>query len=451
MSITRHIREIPLKLRQAASKDLSIEISGNSRYTQKRDYLDVYHVHEGVGYFPYHYARVGLALTPRLRKDYPPADIVYKVEEFPLREEQLNVKRLAIDALNKEGSCILSLYTGFGKTCLSIYLASKLKMKTLYVNNRLAVLDQIVESVRKFSRSKVQLLTAKSTLDPGADFYVVNAINVPKFGPGTFSCVGTLVVDEVHCMLAQSLSRALHHVTPRYLIGLSATPYRDDGLNGLFDLYFGPEKIHIPLHRRHKVYKMDTPLEPPVEFTDGGQLNWGAVLKFQAENEARNEKIVEILRKFAGRVFMVICKRVSQIKYLEDRLKELGESVDALYANKKKFDRGARILIGTGQKLGVGFDHPRVNALVLAADFEAYFIQTLGRSMRTPEVEPIIFDLVDKNGLLNKHWKTRERVYKEHGGEISGLGWEDLAERDLPARAGKKKEKKEKGPTAILL
>jgi len=449
MSITSYLREIPIKLRQTASRDLCIEVSGNKRYTQKTDYLNVYHVHEQIGYFPYNYARTNLKLFPRLRKEYPQAKIVYKNEDFPLREEQLKVKKSAIDALNKEGSCILSLYTGFGKTCLSIYLASKLKMKTLYINNRLTIIDQIVESVQKFSRSKVQLLTAKSTIDPLADFYVINAINVPKFKPGTFNGVGTLIIDEIHCMLSQVLSLSLHHVTPRYLIGLSATPYRDDGLNSLFDLYFGPERIHIPLHRKHSVYKIESGLEPPIEFTAAGQLNWGAILNFQAENEARNEKIIEILRKFSDRVFMVICKRVSQIKYLEKRLKDLGESVDALYANKKKYDRDARILIGTGQKMGVGFDHPRVNALVLAADFEAYFIQTLGRSMRTPEVEPLIFDMVDKNPLLNRHWKTREKVYKEHGGGIAGLRWEDLSEQEAPRKTRGVREKK-KDPTSIL-
>jgi superfamily II DNA or RNA helicase len=445
MSITKNIREIPLKLRQKASEDLRIEISGNEKYTSKKEYLNVFHVNEQIGYFPYHYARNILRLATKLRKDYPQANIVYKNEEFPLREEQVEVKTKAVSALNKDGSCILALYPGFGKTCLSIYLSSKLKMKTLYINNRLAIIDQIVESVKKFSQSKVQLLNTKTVLDPTADFYVVNAINVPKFKPGTFNGIGTLIIDEIHCMLSKVLSQALHYITPRYIIGLSATPYRDDGFNLLFDLYFGPERIYIPLYRKHIVYKVNTPLEPPIEFTTNGTLNWGTVLNFQAENETRNEKIIKILQKFNDRVFMIICKRVNQIKYLHQKLQELNESVDAIYANKKKYNREARILIGTGQKMGVGFDHPRVNALILAGDFEAYFIQTLGRSVRTPEVEPIIFDIVDKNRVLERHWQTRQKVYKEHGGIIKKLKWETLE--DLKNQTSKE----DTDPISILL
>ncbi len=436
-----------MPLRELASKELSVEISGNQRYTQKKDYLNVFYVRETVAYFPYHYAREKLKLPTKLRSDYPRANIVYKTEEYPLREEQVLVKTKAIAALNKEGSCVLALYTGFGKTCLSIYLAAKLKLKVLYINNRLSIIDQLLEEVERFSHSKVQLLTPKTSVDPSADFYVVNAINVPKFKFGTFKNIGTLIVDEVHCMLAQAMSQALHHITPRYLIGLSATPYRADGLDLLFDLYFGPERIYIPLYRKHTVYKLDSPLVPTIEYTAGGTLNWGTILKDQAESGERNKKIVDILQKFSDRVFMVICKRLHQVDALYDLLKSAGESVDKLTGKKKTYDPEARILIGTGQKMGVGFNQPRVNALVLAADFEAYFIQTLGRSMRTPEVEPLIFDIVDQNSSLKKHWKTREKVYREHGGEIKGLDWGTLEEAEIKEETrGRKKQE----PRAIL-
>jgi superfamily II DNA or RNA helicase len=140
---------------------------------------------------------------------------------------------------------------------------------------------------------------------------------------------------------------------------------------------------------------------------------------------------------------MVICKRVSQIVYLEKRLTELKESFDALHGKKREYDKEARILIGTCQKLGVGFNQPRINTLLLAADFEAYFIQTLGRSMRTPEVKPIIFDIVDKNSLLQKHWKTRAKVYIEHGGKIKGLQWENLEEKNIGTQSLLQKNKKD--------
>ena len=55
---------------------------------------------------------------------------------------------------------------------------------------------------------------------------------------------------------------------------------------------------------------------------------------------------------------------------------------------------------------------------MLACDVEEYFIQYLGRIFRTKEGLPIIFDLVDNNSILNKHWNTRRKIYQDHGGTV---------------------------------
>ena len=41
--------------------------------------------------------------------------------------------------------------------------------------------------------------------------------------------------------------------------------------------------------------------------------------------------------------------------------------------------------------------------------------------LRTEEVVPIIFDIVDKNPILEKHFKVRKAVYLEHGGSVSDM------------------------------
>ena len=58
-----------------------------------------------------------------------------------------------------------------------------------------------------------------------------------------FKDIGVCIIDEIHCIMAEGLSKCTQKILPRYLIGLSATPYREDGLNILLDLYFGEEKI----------------------------------------------------------------------------------------------------------------------------------------------------------------------------------------------------------------
>jgi superfamily II DNA or RNA helicase len=94
----------------------------------------------------------------------------------------------------------------------------------------------------------------------------------------------------------------------------------------------------------------------------------------------------------------------------------MGESVTTLLETEQEFDKDARILIGTTSKCGTGFDHPKLNALLLASDMDEYFIQALGRIFRKIDEEtPVVFDLIDKNRVLYKHFESREEVYKEVG------------------------------------
>tara|TARA_B110000908_G_C9957164_1_gene315183 strand:- start:169 stop:597 length:429 start_codon:yes stop_codon:yes gene_type:complete len=128
--------------------------------------------------------------------------------------------------------------------------------------------------------------------------------------------------------------------------------------------------------------------------------------------------IVELVKFFPKRVFLVLCKRINQGNYLVQRLREEGEDVTSLIGKQQEFEQKSRILVGISSKVGTGFDHPRLDALILASDIQAYFIQYLGRCMRTQEGVPLIFDLVDKNPILDKHFRVRRSTYLEHGGSI---------------------------------
>jgi len=64
--------------------------------------------------------------------------------------------------------------------------------------------------------------------------------------------------------------QCVHHI---YIIGLTAPPYRMDGLNSLLDMYFGKYKIARTLWREHIAYKVSTGFKPTVEQTANGRVN----------------------------------------------------------------------------------------------------------------------------------------------------------------------------------
>lgn len=419
MSIPINISELTIEHKKKIIDDLQIELpqkKGKSSLS-----LNIIHVDENTDQLilPYSYAKqfTSLKLKSPARKTFTAADIRF---EGTLREYQKEVKKKVIPQLNATGSCVLSLHVGWGKSIFAIYLASKLCLKTLIIVNRLILLKQWSELIEKVCpNSKFQILKPKSDIDDDCHFYLMNAMNVCKMGVESFRDIGTVICDEVHLLCAKTLYKSLYFLRPRYLLGLSATPYRPDGLGCLIDLFFGNFKITKKLFREHAVYEVHTGFEIDYKLNWEGKMDWNSVLNGQAEHSTRNDNIIRIVKVFSSRYFLVLCKRISQGRHLVELFQKSRISVTDLLGSKKDFDETARVVVATTQKCGVGFSHDRLNALIIASDVEEYFIQYLGRVFRTPDVVPIVFDFVDNLPILRRHYHTRKRVYKECGGTIN--------------------------------
>lgn len=344
-----------------------------------------------------------------------------------LRSTQKEVKDDCISALNKRGSILISLYPGCGKTALAIYLSSKIGLKTLIICHRIILIEQWIKAIERFIDNpkigfvKPSLSLKKMEKAKNSDFLIVNAQNIKTLGEEFFKDVGLVVIDEIHCILAESLSECLGYLSPRYIIGLSATPHRSDGLDKLLDFYFGDgNKIIRELHHPHIVYKIDT----GIEYEEDSKTEWSAMISSQCLHEKRNDLIVDIALHFKDRHFLILCKRVDQAKYIFYRLEEEKENVSIIVEDNNQFDPDSRILVASTQKCGVGFSHDILDSLILGSDIEEYFIQYLARVMRTEQVKPIVFDLVDNNKSLKRHFTERKKVYQKAGGEIKNFNKE---------------------------
>ena len=415
MSLKADINKLSNKDREKINNELLLILKNESKILADKEIQPFDIVNNDI-YLPFNYALCELNYKRPERQLFPSMNIKF---DGDLRDEQIIIKKEALKKLSDKGCTILSLYTGFGKTCLAINLACNIKLKTLIIVNKIVLIKQWEESILKFCPTAlIQKLTSKTKMKD-CDFYIMNAMNISKMGRKFYESIGCVVADEVHLLVAETLAKSLQYLTPRYLIGLSATPYRLDGLNKLLDLYFGEDKIIREMNREHIIYKVNTGIEIEMELVEStGKVNWGAVLKSQSDNEERNELIIKIIQKFKDRNFLVLCKRVEQATFLFNKLKDLGEYTDNLIGSKQEFDRDCRVLVGIHQKVGTGFDWAKADALLLACDLDAYFIQALGRIFRKKDTIPIVFDLVDNNFILTKHFKNRLQVYEKVGGKI---------------------------------
>jgi superfamily II DNA or RNA helicase len=343
------------------------------------------------------------------------------VQTYRLSIEKQNVDEYFGFTLDGNGRFLLHNGILTHNTITSLCIASTIRLTTMIFVNKLVLIDQWLETIYKCfgQETRVQVIEGrKCTLQLGCDFYIVNAINVKKHPFELYKNlgIGLLLVDECHLLMTRIFSQALSFIRPRYMIGLSATPFRIDGYDILLELYFGLHRVVRKLHRSHTVYHIDSKIKIEHERDVRGDILWHSVIEKQTTHVKRNEMIADICRKYSTRNILVLSKRLCQIEHIANLLRD--QHVTVMKENENTFDENARILIATFQKVGTGFSHDKLDMLVLASDTEEYFIQYLGRVFRRPDVQPIVIDIVDQHPILKRHFHTRKRVYEEAGGTI---------------------------------
>ena len=341
---------------------------------------------------------------------------------------------------------LLGDFTVTHNTLYSLYLACKIGYKTLIVCHRVRLIIQWKESILKACGpdTKVQVVGGKDEVDPDTDFYIINAVTLPKRDRYDFFHVKTMIADEAHTLCTEKYSRGFNYVFPQYLIGLTATPLRSDGQDKVIELFIGPNMIYRPLRANFNAYLLKTGFRPVVGKNAAGDLDWNSVLASQAGDTGRNTTIVNLCRYFCRRNILVLCKRKDQARIIHAGLLKYGEDVTVFMGSTKILNLESRIVISTCSKSGVGFDHQKLDMLILASDVEENFVQYLGRVFRRDDQCPIILDMIDNFRPLQTHAQSRTKIYEDAGGCIRNFGnyfptfrgWSDVFRTDLSDLVG---------------
>lgn len=355
-------------------------------------------------------------------EEFKPISLKFEGNLLPRQKE---VKDECIEILNRTGSVVLSLHTGFGKTVMAIYLASKIKLQTVIICHRKIIMDQWIQSINKYiPTATVRVLGEKMKRgykgpeEQDVDFLICNVINIPKKDRNYFKNFGLVVIDEIHTICTESFSRGLLYLFPDYIIGLSATPFRSDGMDRLIEIFCGPEIIYRKLYRPFNAYKIKTGFKPKTELNVSGTLDWNSVLEDQAINKDRNNLIANLCRYFIKRNILVLVKRKEHAEILKNMLLQYGEDVDMFTGDSKECNYNCRILVATYSIAGCGFDMVKLDLLIGAADVLENFTQYIGRIFRRDDVSAIYIDLVDEMSTIKKHSLERLKICKELGAEV---------------------------------
>ena len=244
-----------------------------------------------------------------------------------------------------------------------------------------------------------------------------------------------------HLVKLQSAAILLQKVNARYIYGVSATPKRGDHLEKIIFMLLGPIRHSYTAKERameqgigHYVY----PRYTRVIDTNESKNDINGAYALISMNSARNEMILEDTRTCVkdGRTPVILTRYKEQAKYLYNHLQGDADHVFLLYgdnSDKENLEVRRRlkevpkhqslILVATGQKIGEGFDYPRLDTLMLAApvSFSSRLEQYIGRLNRDYDgkKDVIVYDYVDSHIRdFDNMYAKRLRTYKRTGFQL---------------------------------
>lgn len=353
---------------------------------------------------------------------------------------------------------ILSATTAFGKTVVCSYLIAKRKVNTLILLQNKELLEQWVEELNKFLNineelpiyftksgrkkkrgSVIGILSGnKNTLNGIIDVAMVGSVYAKGDFNKYINSYGMIIMDECHHCGSNTSVSVMRKINARYVYGVSATPNRGDNLEKIIYMLLGPIRHSFTAKERakqqgigHFVYPRFTKVVDVSEFRNNINAAYNAV----SNSQTRNLMIIEDTKSVvaAGRTPVILTKYKEQARKLYENLQGYADNVFLFYGdNSDKENADIRrklkdvaneqslILIATGQKIGEGFDFPRLDTLMLATpvSFSGRLEQYVGRLHRdyVGKKDVIVYDYIDFNiKVFENMYMKRLRTYKRLG------------------------------------
>ena len=157
-----------------------------------------------------------------------------------LRPEQVPIQKIFLD---QQGGGIISLKCGGGKTVLALSIIATLKTKTIVLVHKDFLMTQWRDRIKQFLPTAKIGKIQQDTVDvEGKDIVLamVQSVSVKEYPQEVFEQFGLAVFDECHHLGAEVFFKSMRKVASKYMLGLSATPKRKDGLQWVFESFIGP-------------------------------------------------------------------------------------------------------------------------------------------------------------------------------------------------------------------
>lgn len=350
----------------------------------------------------------------------------------------------AVSGMLHHDTGVLCAPTAFGKTVTAAALIARRGVNTLVLVHRTELLKQWQERLQAFlgvGKGVVGTIGGGKAKPTGQiDIAVMQSLSRQGEVNPLVENYGQVIVDECHHVGAVSFDAILKRTKAKYVLGLTATPFRRDGLQPIIFMQCGPIRYTAatPAGAPHDLEVVPRSRFSPIDLPAEAGIQ--EVFRHLAHDEVRTEAIAEdVMRAYdQGRKVLVLTERTDHLEAIKGALGDLTPAPFVLHGRLSKKQRvrlladlealspdAPRILLATGKLVGEGFDHPPLDTLVLAlpVSWKGTLQQYAGRLHRehASKTNVRIIDFVDtSHPALLRMWEKRQRGYRTMGYKIGG-------------------------------
>jgi len=382
------------------------------------------------------------------------------IEHFPSRELREEYQEPDLERMLQSVRGVVKWPTGAGKTLLATYyIARRQVLPVIFYVHRVSLLEQTYRvfsqefhsnSVGRVGGGFVEAdkpIVVATIQTVGRALKILNSSKEDKtpLTNADKAMIGhmceearSIIVDECHHQPATTLMQILNASRNAYhRFGLSATPFRSDGLDIMIDAALGPRIVNRTASELSRLgYLVNAHIRfvvvPGVK-DDGGlyKQHWSTIYReCILKHEKRNNIIVEEVQELylEGRTIVVFVNLIKHGRLLAAKLRERLPSQEVIFVegetnsnlrevifNQVK-DGDVRVLLVT--PLGdEGLDLPAVDAIVLADAGRSPVekIQQIGRGLRPfpGKKDCKVIDFWDRSTMFKSQSASRWKLYDE--------------------------------------
>ncbi len=351
-------------------------------------------------------------------------------------------QQAAVKAMSKHDSGVLHAPTAFGKTVTAIGMITRRKTNTLILVHSRQLLDQWKKRLKAFL--------------PGVDIGVIGGGKKKPTGVidiATYQSLinkndnsvselvqdyGHVIVDECHHVSAPRFEMVLNEVRARYVLGLTATPERQDGHQKIIFMATGPIRHKVKNTSKEKLEQQvivhqlyDIPPGRLIHSDECPKIS--DAYRWIMESDVRTDRIIDdvLVCVQQSRHPIVLTERREHAETINTILLKKGIDSVVLKGAMRAAEREAvedklptaQVVVATGKYVGEGFDLPRLDTLFLAMPiaWKGSLTQYAGRIHRESDGKECvtIHDYVDCSfPILQRMFNKREKSYKAMGYQI---------------------------------